>query len=76
MTVTPRTRVELAEMLSKNLGMTRAIAAVDVAADALGVGAEMGNLEALEVLSKVADQPGLVGIAARFAKSRAHLKWS
>jgi hypothetical protein len=29
----------------------------------------------LNVLEKLAEGPGLVGISARFAKSRLHLKW-
>ena len=71
-----RTRGELAEMLARSLGLPRAQEAVDVAADALQAEAEMSDDAALDVLARIADQPGLIGISARFAKSRAHLTWS
>jgi hypothetical protein len=32
--------------------------------------------QGLEVLERIASQPGLVGITARFAKSRVLLKWN
>ncbi len=62
-------------MLSRILGLPRAIATVDVAADKLGLGVEMADDKALELLARIANEPGVVGIAARFAKTRAHLSW-
>ena len=36
----------------------------------------LADQEALRILEHIASQPGLVGISARFAKGRVHLRWS
>lgn len=68
-------RSALMDMLSGTLGSDKAAAIVDEAANALGIGAVLDREQALRVLERVAQNPGLVGIAARFAKSRVHLVW-
>ena len=60
-------RRELAELLSATIGREKAEASVNFAAKALGF--ELTRSEALGVLEKLAEAPGLPGIAARFAKS-------
>jgi len=71
-----RSREYLAEMLSDNLGNEKAGALVAEAASKLGLGAEMSQDQALDVLERIAIEPGLVGITARFAKTRLHLRWN
>ena len=68
-------RTELASMLSQNLGIEKAKELVGEAADQLGLSDDLTSAQCLDVLEKVAEQPGLVGIAARFAKSRVLLRW-
>ena len=68
-------RIELASLLSQNLGIEKASEIVEVAADELGFSEPLTTTQCLEVLERVAVQPGLVGIAARFAKSRVLLRW-
>jgi hypothetical protein len=63
-------------MLARSLGSDKAIEAVNVAAEQVGVGETVDFEQALQVLEQVAHQPGIVGIAARFAKSRVHLVWN
>lgn len=63
-------------LLSGTLGEEKATAIVDEAAQALGYGASLNRDQALSVLEHIAQSSGLVGIAARFAKSRVHLVWS
>ena len=46
------------------------------AATELGFSGPLATTQCLEVLERIAAQPGLVGIAARFAKSRVLLRWS
>lgn len=70
-----RDRAELTAMLADTLGTERASEAVDTAADALSLAGRFQDADALRVLAHIAEEPGLVGIAARFAKSRAHLRW-
>jgi hypothetical protein len=62
-------------LLSQSIGDDKASAIVDEAAQALGYGASLDREQALLVLERIAQSPGLVGIAARFAKSRVHLVW-
>lgn len=69
------THAELAALLSQNLGMEKALDLVGVAAKELSFGAELTMEQCLEILERIAVQPGLVGIAARFAKSRVLLRW-
>ncbi|MGH1346989.1 MAG: hypothetical protein ACRBN8_35820 [Nannocystales bacterium] len=62
---------ELAELLQGALGEERAALAITTAADALGVsGGPYSSAAALEILGVIAEQAGLVGISARFARSR------
>jgi len=62
---------ELAGLLQGALGAERAEVAVTAAADGLGyTGAEHSTAAALEILGVIAEQDGLVGISARFARSR------
>ena len=63
-------------MLSGTLGEEKASAIVDEAARTLGYGPSLDRDQALSVLEHIAQSPGLIGIAARFAKSRVHLVWS
>jgi hypothetical protein len=73
---TPIPAVELVRMLSPSLGQQKAEALIVAAAEALNLRAELlARSDALRIMEKIADQPGLVGITARFAKSRVHL-WS
>jgi hypothetical protein len=66
----------LADMLAANLGDERARELVDETVSALGLnGAALSQEEALDVLERLAQQPGIVGITCRFAKSRIHLNW-
>lgn len=61
-------------MLSPSLGQKKAEALIHEAADALGLRSDMlARQDALRIMEKIADQPGLVGVTARFAKSRVHL---
>lgn len=70
-----RPRADLVEALARGLGKDAARVHVDTAADALGCGADLDAEEALRVLERLALEPGLVGVAARFAKARVHLNW-
>ncbi len=69
------TRSEIAELLSKTMGSEKANVVVDEAADAMAFPREMEASQALALLERIACEPGVVGIAARFAKSRALLRW-
>lgn len=70
-------RPELAALLSQNLGTEKATELVTAAARELGfLTPSLSTQQCLEVLERIAVQPGLVGIAARFAKSRVLLRWS
>jgi hypothetical protein len=63
-------------MLSPSLGQKKAEALISEAAEKLGLRTEMfARADALRIMEKIADQPGLVGVTARFAKSSVHL-WS
>ncbi len=67
---------DLVGLLSASLGDEKARDAVRAAAEQLGLREQVIDREqALAVLEKIAAKPGLVGIAARFAKTRVHLKW-
>ena len=65
----------MAELLAATLGEEKAAELVNAAAAEVGLGATFGREDALGVLERLADAPGLVGITARFAKSRACLLW-
>lgn len=69
------TRADLAKLLAQALGNEKAVDAVSKAAQKLGLRRErFDKNEALSVLEQIAQTPGLVGITARFAKSRLHLR--
>ena len=63
-------------LLSASMGVEKAQQCVVGAALALGLGGDAFTREdALSVLERIAEAPGIVGITARFAKSRVHLLW-
>ena len=65
---------ELVKLLAPSLGGQKAEALIKAAAQSLNLSTEqLPRTDALRVMEKIADQPGLVGITARFAKSRVHL---
>lgn len=65
---------ELVKLLSPSLGQQKAEALVKQAAEELKLRLDpLSRVDALKVMERIADQPGLVGITARFAKSRVHL---
>jgi hypothetical protein len=68
-------RADVAALMANTMGQERAAAVVDEAADGLQLGATLSPAEALRLLEHVAAAPGVTGIAARFAKSRALLRW-
>jgi hypothetical protein len=41
----------------------------------LGLRGDLDREQALIVLEKIAETQGLVGITARFAKTKVHLRW-
>lgn len=68
-------RGDLAKMIAGTIGNEKALEAVATACSAAGITEERLTLEeALAVLGRIAETPGVVGITARFAKSRMHLK--
>jgi hypothetical protein len=75
MTKSTHPRLGLVDLLGRSLGADKAAEAVNVAAQELGLGELLSRDEALRLLEHVARQPGIVGITARFAKSRVHLVW-
>jgi hypothetical protein len=67
---------ELAHYLASALGDAKALELVEVAVAKLGlVATRLERADALRVLELIAAEPGLVGIAARFVKSRLVLEW-
>jgi len=76
--VTTDTRIDtskLPDLLAQTLGNEKAKAAIDGALEELGLGrpTRITMEQALAVLERVAATPGIVGVTARFAKSRLHL---
>jgi hypothetical protein len=70
-------RGDVIDLLAASLGTTKAEQAVRVAATSLRLDAGAFQLEeALALLDKIAEEPGIVGITARFAKTRAVLRWT
>ncbi len=64
----------LAGLLSASIGDEKATEAVRSATRELGIGGgEVSFEQALEIFEKIAETPGIVGVTARFAKSRLHL---
>ncbi len=76
--MTPVRRIDghgLASLLSPSLGDTTAHAVVTSALEVLRLSPNqpLTVSQALSVLEHIAQRPGIVGVAARFAKSRVHL---
>jgi hypothetical protein len=70
-------RSDVVDLLAASLGNTKAEHAVQAAAVALRLDDTSFPLDrALALLEKVAEEPGIVGITARFAKTRALLRWT
>lgn len=70
-------RSDVVDLLAASLGTTKAEHAVRAAAAALRLDDSSFPLErALALLEKIAEEPGIVGITARFAKTRALLRWT
>lgn len=63
----------LVELLGPALGDERARSTVTEAAKALNLGPRVSMAEAMRLLEHLAATPGVVGISARFAKTRLHL---
>ncbi len=70
-----KTRDDLITLLSRSLGEDAARLYVVEAAGDLRLGDQLAVADALAILEKLAGSPGLVGVAARFAKARVHLAW-
>jgi hypothetical protein len=69
-----RTPNEVAALIAPSLGDEKARAIVADTARSLGMtSAQLENAQCLRLLDAIALQPGIVGISARFAKSRFHL---
>jgi hypothetical protein len=69
-------REELIAILSGSISESVAEAHIVRAASALSIASTSLTLkEAQDILENIANEPGLVGIAARFAKSRVALRW-
>jgi len=63
--------------MGQTMGVEKADAVVAEAMASLSLSAtDVNQQEALRILEHIASQPGLVGISARFAKGRVHLRWS
>ena len=68
---------ELAGHLSSAIGGERATKLIREAALSQGLkGEAVTRLQALALLDRLAEAEGIVGITARFAKSRLHLQWN
>ncbi|MCR9163040.1 MAG: hypothetical protein ACE37F_32730 [Nannocystaceae bacterium] len=68
---------ELCNALQSALGEQRAHAAIHDASEMLGLsGSRLTRDQALAVLGRVAEADGLVGISARFARSRLLTRWA
>ena len=65
----------LARLLASSLGEEKAGEAVRAAARELGIVAArpVNFQQALEIFENIAQTPGIIGVTARFAKSRLHL---
>lgn len=70
-----RSLVVVAGLLAPTLGEERADVLVRDLAKTLALGEEIDLEQALALLERVAQMPGVTGIAARFAKTRIHLSW-
>ena len=61
---------DLIAQLSQALGEEKAREVIADAVASTGAGAVMSKQQALDVLASVADTPGIVGVCARFARTR------
>jgi hypothetical protein len=67
---------EVALLLSSSIGLEKAAVCVSDAVAKLGLEpAGLTREDALAVLELIATQSGIIGVTARFAKSRVCLKW-
>jgi hypothetical protein len=66
---------DLVPLLSQTIGEEKAGEVIEAAALRLGLSLSSGLPEpdVLKLLDEIAKSPGIVGITARFAKSRVHL---
>ncbi len=67
-------RNAVAAFLTQNIGVEKATHIVSVACELLGFSGGMTRPQCLQVLEKIAEQDGIIGVTARFAKSRAILR--
>jgi hypothetical protein len=66
---------KIAELLSKSIGQEKANEVVLQASKDLNIkGDSLEKEEALQILEKIGESPGLVGIVARLAKVRVRLE--
>jgi hypothetical protein len=64
-------------MLSPSIGLEKAQECVSDAIRELALSPlGLTRADALAILEILAQEPGIIGVTARFAKSRVHLKWS
>lgn len=68
-------RLDITALLATSIGEEKAKAVVESAATELLLPDPMSTAEAMAVLEHIAGQEGLVGVAARFARSRAIFRW-
>jgi hypothetical protein len=66
---------DLVALLAPAIGDEKAKEAVEGAVETLGLRGDLDRDQALIVLEKIAESQGLVGITARFAKTKVHLRW-
>lgn len=67
---------EVVLMLSSSIGLEKADACVTEAIGALALDPSgLTRADALAVLELIAKRSGIIGVTARFAKSRVYLKW-
>lgn len=64
---------DLADLLARTIGQERAEEVVVQAVRDLGLPTVLDAHQSLQVLEKLSEQGGLIGITAVFAKSRIHL---
>lgn len=70
-----RPRSLVVRLLAPNVGEERAQKLVEETAQVMGLPAELELDQALALLEKITRMSGVIGVAARFAKTRIHLSW-
>lgn len=65
----------VAGLLAQNVGEERAQRLVEETASTMNLPAQIELDQALALLEKITRMSGVVGVAARFAKTRIHLSW-